>query len=92
MRHLVKQNTITTYTKFIQKTKKNLDNFLESYLFSNNNKKKFSASRHLKQKSQYKNKKKFKYFSKEHIKEMQYISSIAATKLNSIHTIFYYTN
>ncbi len=92
MQYLVKQNTITTYTKFVQKTKKNLNSFLENYLFLNNNRKKFSASRHLKQKLQHKNKKKFKFLNKKYIKEIQYISSIATTKFNNICTIFYYIN
>ncbi len=30
MRHLIKQNTITTYTKLIQKTKKKPTSFLEN--------------------------------------------------------------
>ncbi len=90
MQYSVKQNTITIYTKLIQKTKKNLNNFLENYLFLNNNRKKLNTSRHLKQKLQYKNKEKFKFLSKKYIREMQYISLTAATKLNSICTIFYY--
>ncbi len=30
MQYLIEQNTITTYTKLIQKTKKKLTNFLEN--------------------------------------------------------------
>ncbi len=35
-------------------------------------------------------KKKFKFFNKKYIKEMQYISLITTTKLNNIYTMFYY--
>jgi len=34
--------------------------------------------------------KKFNFFNKKHIKEIQYISLTILTKLNNIRTIFYY--
>jgi len=67
-----------------------LNNFLKNYLFLNNSRKKLSIDKYLKQRLQYKNKKKSKFLNKEYIREIQYISLIVATKLNNIYTIFYY--
>ncbi len=67
-----------------------MNNFLKNYLFLNNSRKKLSIDKYLKQRLQYKNKKKSKFLNKEYIREIQYISLIVATKLNNIYTIFYY--
>ena len=41
---------------------------------------------------QYKSKEKFKFFDKEHIREMQYVSLTITTKLNNARTMFYHIN
>ena len=92
IKHLVESFVTTTYARLIQKKKKELTSFLENQSQHFNNERKLNTNRRLKQKSQHKKKEKIKFFSKEHIKEMQCVSSIATTKLNSIRTMFYHIN
>ncbi len=66
--------------------------FLKSQSQQFSNRRKLSANKRLKQKSQHRRRKKFKFLNKEHIREMQYISPTIATKLNNARTMFYHTS
>ena len=79
MRHLIEQLVIIIRVNITKLTSKKSNNILKNQSQQHNDKKMLNANKRSKQKPKHKSKKKFKFLDKKHIKEMQYVSSIATT-------------